>query len=73
MFHCQMFLSEFGIEIGSYVESIGGIFSKESFSDKLFSHNISKSFTAEKLNILSDKSGVRVLMILKEKIIKKLN
>lgn len=57
----RMFLSEFGIEIGSYVESIGGIFSKESFSDKLFSHDISKSFTAEKLNRLSDKSCVRVL------------
>lgn len=57
----RIFLSEFGIEIGSYVESIGGIFSKERFSDKLFSHNISKSFTAEKLNKLSDKSCVRVL------------
>lgn len=60
-------LSEFGIEIGSYVESIGGIFSKERFSDKLFSHNISKLFTAEKLNKLSDKSSVRVIDNLQEK------
>lgn len=57
----RKFLSEFGIEIGSYVESIGGIFAKERFSKKLFGHKISKSFTAEKLNHLSDKSCVRVL------------
>ncbi len=57
----RKFLSEFGIEIGSYVESIGGIFSKENFSEKLFINNIPKSFSAEKLNKISDKSSVRVL------------
>ncbi len=57
----RRFLSEFGIEIGSYVESIGGIFAKDRFSKKLFGNKISKSFTAEKLNHLSDKSCVRVL------------
>ena len=63
----RIFLSEFGIEIGSYVESIGGIYPKDNFADKLFGHHISKSFTAEKLNKLSDKSSVRVLDELQEK------
>lgn len=63
----RIFLSEFGIEIGSYVESIGGIFPKNNLSEELFNQKFSKSFTAEKINRLSDKSSVRVLEDLQEK------
>ena len=54
-------LKEFGIEIGSYVESIGGIFSKENFADKFFDGKEVNSINAEKINRQSDKSSVRVL------------
>ncbi|MBI5661071.1 MULTISPECIES: chorismate synthase [Ignavibacterium] len=57
----RKFLEEFGIHIGSYVESIGGIFSKDDFTQKLFNNNLSSSFSGKKLNLLSDKSQVRVL------------
>lgn len=57
----RIFLKEFGIQIGSFVESIGGIYSKENFSEVLFNNRISSSFNGEKLNKLSDKSDVRVL------------
>jgi chorismate synthase len=63
----RIFLSEFGIEIGSYVESIGGIFPKNNLSEELLNQKFSKSFTAEKINRLSDKSSVRVLEDLQEK------
>lgn len=57
----RIFLEEFGISIGSYVESIGGIYSKKNFTEKLFENNLPKGFNADKLNIISDKSEVRVL------------
>lgn len=57
----RKFLEEFGIHIGSYVESIGGIFSKDDFTQKLFNNDLSSSFSGKKLNLLSDKSQVRVL------------
>lgn len=57
----RKFLEEFGIHIGSYVESIGGIYSKENFTEKLFDNNLTQSFNGKKLNLLSDKSPVRVL------------
>lgn len=60
-------LSEFGIEVGSYVESIGGIFSKENFANKLFDGKEVDSLSAEKINRQSDKSSVRVLDALQEK------
>lgn len=60
-------LSEFGIEVGSYVESIGGIFSDENLVEKFLEGKISKSFTSEKLNKLADKSSVRVLDEAQEK------
>lgn len=63
----RIFLSEFGIEVGSFVESIGGIYPQENFANKLFDHKISKSFSADKLNKLSDKSSVRVLEESQEK------
>jgi chorismate synthase len=54
-------LSDFGIEIASYVESIGGIYPKENFIDKFFDQNLTKSFGADNINKLADKSEVRVL------------
>lgn len=57
----RKFLEEFGIHIGSYVESIGGIYSKEDFSEKLFNNDLPQSFNGKKLNLQSDKSLVRVL------------
>jgi chorismate synthase len=63
----RVFLSEFGIEIGSYVESIGGIFSKDNYADNLFNGGKINSLSAEKINRQSDKSCVRVLDSLQEK------
>ncbi len=60
-------LSQFGIEVGSYVESIGGIFSKEDFADKIFDGKGIDSLSAEKINRQSDISCVRVLDALQEK------
>lgn len=63
----RKFLQEFGIEIGSFVESIGGIYPQKNFANKLFNQEIPKSFSADKLNKLSDKSSVRVLEETQEK------
>ncbi|MFZ0452646.1 MAG: chorismate synthase [Ignavibacteriaceae bacterium] len=57
----RRFLEEFGICIGSYVESIGGIYPKNNFLDKLFMNELPKNFNAWNLSIESDKSDVRVL------------
>ncbi len=57
----RRFLEEFGIYIGSYVESIGGIYPKNNFLDKLFNNNLPKKFNAWNLSVDSDKSDVRVL------------
>ncbi len=57
----RIFLSEFGISIGSYVESIGGIFSKENLTEKLFVNKLPKDFTGWSLSEKADKSEVRVL------------
>ncbi len=63
----RKFLEEFGINIGSYVESIGGIYSKEDFSQKLFNNELPSTFTGKRLNTISDKSVVRVLDLEQEK------
>ncbi len=56
----RRFLEEFGITVGSYVENIGGVYSKEKYSDKLF-NEVSPKFNAWNLSEKSDKSSVRVL------------
>ncbi len=56
----RRFLEEFGITIGSFVESIGGVYSKEKYSDKLFNET-SPDFDAWNLSVEADKSSVRVL------------
>ncbi|MCU7494235.1 MAG: chorismate synthase [Ignavibacteria bacterium] len=57
----RKFLEEFGIKVGSFVESIGGIYPVDSFSRKLFENDLPQDFDAWKLSALSDKSEVRVL------------
>ena len=54
-------LEEFGITIGSFVESIGGIYPVNNFSEKLFNNSIPSSFSAQSISEKSDKSSVRVL------------
>lgn len=54
-------LEEFGISIGSYVESIGGVYSEKPFTEKLFKNLLQKNFSAKSLSDKADKSTVRVL------------
>jgi len=54
-------LEEFDVSIGSFVESIGGIYPKENFSNNLFDNNLPKNFKGWDLSEKSDKSDVRVL------------
>jgi chorismate synthase len=69
----RKFLSEFNIEVGSFVENIGGIYPHDNFGAQLLSGKIPKNFSADKLNKLSDKSSVRVLnKTHEEKIINKI-
>ena len=67
----KRFLEEFGIEIGSFVESIGGILPKKSFLDELFENK--KKVTGKSINRIADKSQVRVMDPLQEeRIIRKI-
>lgn len=54
-------LEEFGISIGSYVESIGGIYPEEDFSNSLFENKIRNNFKGWSLSKKADESVVRVL------------
>jgi len=54
-------LEEFGIHIGSFVESIGGIFPTQNFADKIYENKIRKDFNSADLSIKADKSSLRVL------------
>jgi chorismate synthase len=66
-------LEEFGITIGSYVESIGGVYPENNFTDKLFSNSLPTNYSAETISIKADKSSVRVLESQQEeKIIRKI-
>ena len=66
-------LEEFGVSIGSFVESIGGIYPDSNFSDKLFSNSTPKNFSAQSISDKADKSSVRVLELQQEeKIIRKI-
>ncbi|RPI68750.1 MAG: chorismate synthase, partial [Ignavibacteriales bacterium] len=57
----RIFLTEFGITFGSFVESIGGVYPHNSFAFKLFENNLPKNFYAWSLSEKADKSSVRVL------------
>jgi chorismate synthase len=66
-------LEEFGISIGSFVESIGGIYPEKNFSEKLFNNAIPSNFSAQSFSDKADKSLVRVLELThEEKIIRKI-
>lgn len=66
-------LAELGITVGSFVESIGGIYPDFNFADLLAENSIEENFSAESLNTQSDASEVRVLDELQEeKIIRKI-
>lgn len=71
----RKFLEEFGIYVGSFVESIGGVCSKKPFAEKLYSNEFDDDpdFNAWKLSEDSDKSEVRVFdKEQEEKIIRKI-
>ncbi len=57
----RKFLEEFGISIGSFVESIGGIYPKNNFAKNLFNNDLPKKFNGWDLSEQADKSEVRVL------------
>ncbi|HET55828.1 MAG TPA: chorismate synthase [Ignavibacteria bacterium] len=57
----RIFLNEFNISIGSYVESIGGIYPENNFTQKLFDNKLNKKFSGNELSKKADKSSVRVL------------
>lgn len=69
----RKFLEEFGISIGSFVESIGQVYPKENFLKNLFDNDLPKNFTGWDLSEKADKSEVRVLeKNQQEEIIKKI-
>ena len=66
-------LEEFGIYVGSFVESIGNIFPEENYSKKLFDNKLPGNFNAWNISLKADKSSVRVFeKSHEEKIIKKI-
>lgn len=66
-------LEEFGISIGSYVESVGGVYSKVNYLNTLLENKIASDFNAVSLSDKADKSSVRVLdKAQEEKIISKI-
>jgi len=66
-------LEDFGITIGSFVESIGGIYPDKNFAEKLFNNSFPSNYSAQSISDKSDKSSVRVLESKQEeKIIRKI-
>ena len=63
----RIFLAQFGISIGSFVESIGGVYPENNFADKLFNNDLPKNFKGWELSEKADKSEVRVLEAKQEK------
>jgi chorismate synthase len=63
----RRFLEEFGITAGSYVESIGGVFSKLNYKDKLLNDLLSNKLDVVRLSNNADLSSVRVLDAEQEK------
>jgi chorismate synthase len=57
----RIFLEEFGIYVGSFVESIGNIYPQNNFAEKLFANKLNKNFTGLTLSKKADASDVRVL------------
>ncbi len=57
----RKFLEEFGINVGSFIESIGGVYANKNFAKTLFQNKIRKDFNAWSLAKKADESNVRVL------------
>ena len=57
----RKFLEEFGITIGSYVESIGGIYSRRNFTHDILMNKTPRNFSACQIAEKADESVVRVL------------
>jgi len=57
----RKFLEHFGIFIGSYVESIGGVYSSKNYYARLLQNKKSGIKSAWDVSVKSDKSSVRVL------------
>lgn len=69
----RRFLEEFGITIGSFVESIGGIYPQKNILTDLLQNKIVKNFSASNISKLADRSQVRLLDDNQElKVIKKI-
>lgn len=69
----RKFLEEFGISIGSFVESIGNIYPDNNYADELLEHKIKSNLRAYSISTKADKSSVRVLdERQEEKIIRKI-
>jgi chorismate synthase len=66
-------LSELGVKVGSFVESVGGVFPENSFGRKLLMNEVSADFDAETIAEEADASEVRALeKPQEEKIIEKI-
>jgi chorismate synthase len=63
----RKFLEEFGISVGSFVESIGGIYSSTNFLSQLVRNGILAKKSGEGISLKADKSSVRVLDQIQEK------
>jgi len=57
----RKFLEQFGIYIGSYIESIGSIYSSESYFEKLLQNRRADAKSGWDISLKADKSSVRVL------------
>ncbi|MDR3609821.1 MAG: chorismate synthase [Ignavibacteriaceae bacterium] len=57
----RRFLEEFGISVGSYIESLGGVYPEKDFTLDLLDNNLNHKFNAWSLSLEADKSDVRVL------------
>lgn len=69
----KIFLNHFGISVGSFVESIGGVYPQKNFYVNLLTNNLPPNFNAARLSEKSDRSVIRVLeKIQEQKIISKI-
>ena len=63
----RIFLEHFGIHIGSFVESVAGIYSTQDYFSQLLQNKTSPGKTGCDISVKADKSAVRVLDVLQEK------
>jgi chorismate synthase len=57
----RIFLEHFGIQIGSYVESVGGIYSIQDYLNQFLQNKTSLGKTGWDISVKADKSPIRVL------------